>query len=427
MTLEETCTESLTGLPYQEFFKSTAVQMIKDKLVTPVIMSIDISNFKYFNQMYGFDEGDRLIKRCVNTYCYNNGDYIIACRIYVDHIIMLIEGCSMDIASFSDKYDTMNRCFSAEVNKEFPLARIRMYTGVYFVEDRNETIGNMIDKAQYARRSIKVNYAVTIAFYSEDMRIKTESDAGVIPMFFSALENERIKVYLQPKFSIDTQELIGAEALSRIEDADGRIISPGVYVDILENSGLISKLDRYVIYKIIDIQKELMEQGRRLTVISMNLSRMDFWENDFIRKIDNRITESGVPKEYFEFELTETIFCENLSLITQQIDFLRKKGYKISMDDFGSGYNSLYMLGKIPIDIIEFDRGFVLNSLGAPMGRTIMKSLVTTFKDVNFDVICEGIESREEEAIVHECGCNAVQGYLHDKPIPYQLFMEKYL
>lgn len=325
------------------------------------------------------------------------------------------------------KYDTMNRNFSDEINAEFPLARIRVYVGAYFVDNVDEEINLIIDKAQCARRSIKVNYAETIAVFTDDMAKKTQSEAGVIPMFFSALDNDRIEVYIQPKFSIEEQQLIGGEALSRIRDNNGKIISPAIYIDTLENTGLVSRLDNYVIMKVIELQKKWMDAGYKLTTISMNLSRMDFWETGFIKRIDDAIRKTGIPAEYFEFELTETIFCENLSEITRQIEFLRNRGYKISMDDFGSGYNSLYMLGKIPVDVIKFDRGFVLNSLGVESGRKIMKNLMNTFKDIQFEVICEGIESREEEKIVHECGCNAVQGYLHDKPLPYQAFEDKYM
>lgn len=356
-----------------------------------------------------------------------NTDCVLAYRIYVDHVIMLIEAGNMHSESLSDKYDTINRKFSDEINQEFPLARIRMYLGIYYVEYPDEQIEAMIDKAQYARRSIKYNYSLTLAFYSENMREKTEEEASVIPTFFSALENNRIKVYIQPKFSIGEQKLIGGEALSRIEDKDGNIIPPSVYIDILEKSGVIARLDNYVIMKIIELQKKWMDEGRPITTISMNLSRMDFWETGFIRKIDNAIVKSGVPSKYFEFELTETIFCENLQLVTKQIRFLRDRGYKISMDDFGSGYNSLYMLGTVPVDIIKFDRGFVLNSLNVETGRKILKNLMNTFKDIKFEIICEGIENKEEELIVQECGCDAVQGFLHDKPLPYEVFEEKYL
>lgn len=426
-TIDGVIYEELTGLPYAEFFYRNAPEIIRNKLNKPVILSLDISNFKYFNEMYGFDMGDKLIKRCVDWFCINNPDCVLAQRIYVDHIVILIEAGDMTETELEKRYDFLNRTFSHEINQEYTAARIRIYAGAYFIDDRDEEIKVMIDKAQYARRSIKINYTQTIALFTMDMQAKARTESRVIPMFMSALDDDRIKVYIQPKFSIDNQKLIGAEALSRIEDEDGNIVSPGVYLDILENTGLITKLDYYVITKIIELQKLWMEQGAGLTTISMNLSRKDFWEKGFIERIDAQIKESGVPEKYFEFELTETAFCDNFQEIVRQLDFLRAQGYRISMDDFGSGYNSLYMLGKVPIDIIKFDRGFVLNSITVEAGRKIMKNLVSTFYDVNFDVICEGVESVEEEQIVYECGCNAVQGYLHDKPLPSSVFADKYL
>lgn len=342
-------------------------------------------------------------------------------------IIILIEAEGLPEKVFKAKYNYMLSCFSEKTNMEFPLARIRLYLGAYYVEDRDEDIGIIIDKSQYARRSIKKNYLTGIAIFRADMEKKAVDEAKIIPMFYSALENDRIEVYIQPKFSIDDERLIGGEALSRIMDNDGNIISPGMYIDILERTNLISKLDGYVIRKLIAIQKKWMDEGRPLTTISLNLSRVDLLEQGFVDGIHQAIVESGVPSGYFEFELTETVFCENITEITKQIDFLKEKGYKISMDDFGSGYNSLYMLGKIPVDIIKFDRGFVLNSLHGETGRTIMKNLIHTFTDVDFEIICEGIENREEESIVYSCGCNAVQGYLHDKPLPYYIFADKYL
>lgn len=417
----------LTRLPYDRYFVRQAQELIRNQLKRPVMISLDISNFKYFNRMYGYKEGDRLISRMVECFCHNNADCVLAYRIYVDHIIILIEAEGLPEKVFKAKYNYMLSCFSEKTNMEFPLARIRLYLGAYYVEDRDEDIGIIIDKSQYARRSIKKNYLTGIAIFRADMEKKAVDEAKIIPMFYSALENDRIEVYIQPKFSIDDERLIGGEALSRIMDNDGNIISPGMYIDILERTNLISKLDGYVIRKLIAIQKKWMDEGRPLTTISLNLSRVDLLEQGFVDGIHQAIVESGVPSGYFEFELTETVFCENITEITKQIDFLKEKGYKISMDDFGSGYNSLYMLGKIPVDIIKFDRGFVLNSLHGETGRTIMKNLIHTFTDVDFEIICEGIENREEESIVYSCGCNAVQGYLHDKPLPYYIFADKYL
>lgn len=419
--------EALTKLPIGDFFKREAPNLIRSEIKTPVMASIDISNFKYFNQVYGYTEGDRLIERCAYSYCHMNADCVLAYRIYVDHIILLLEAGNSDVDDFKSKYDSINREFSDQINAEFPLARIRIYMGAYVIENPFEDLSSMIDKAQFARRSIKTNYSVTVALFSEEMATHTQREAGVIPMFFSALENDMIEVYLQPKFSIDEQTLVGAEALSRIVDADGNVVPPKDYIDILEKTGLISRLDNYVIMKVIALQKQWKEKGYNITTISMNLSRMDFWEQGFINKIHNAIVESGVDPKYFEFELTETVFCENLSKVTEQINFLKSKGYRISMDDFGSGYNSLYMLGTIPIDVIKFDRGFIVNSLPTASGQKLLKSLMSAFKDIEFEIICEGVESKEEEAIVRECGCNCVQGFLHDRPLPHEIFEQKYI
>lgn len=417
----------LTKLPTSEFFKNEAGKIIKYEMKTPVILSLDISNFKYFNQVYGYAEGDKLVERCAYSYCHMNADCVLAYRIYVDHIIMLIEAGNRDMEELRIRYDEFNANFSAEVNAEYPQARIRMYMGAYCVEDVEESISSMIDKAQFARRSIKTNYSMSIVFFSQEMETKIRQEAGVIPMFFSALESGRIEVYIQPKFAIDEQTLIGAEALSRIIDTEGNVVPPKEYIDILEKTGLISRLDNYVIMKVAEYQKEWMNKGFDIIPISVNLSHMDFWEPGFIAKIDEAISKTGVPAKYFEFELTETLFCENISTVTSQIEFLKSKGYRISMDDFGSGYNSLYMLGMFPLDVIKFDRGFVENSLTIPSGQKILKSLMNTFKDVDFDVICEGVENSEEEKMVRECGCNCVQGYLYDKPLPCNVFEDKYM
>ncbi len=419
--------DPLTKLPTGEYFKSEAGRIIKHEMKSPVIMSLDVSNFKYFNQVYGYAEGDRLIERCAYSYCHMNADCVLAYRIYVDHIILLIEAGNRDPEELKNRYNEFNNNFSDEINSEYPQARIRMYMGAYFVEDADEDVASMIDKAQFARRSIKTNYSVNIVFFTQEMENRIRQEAGVIPMFFSALENGRIEVYIQPKFSIDEQTLVGAEALSRIIDTEGNVIPPKDYIDTLEKTGLISRLDNYVIQRVAEYQKNWMDKGLKLIPISMNLSHMDFWEPGFIYKMDEAISKTGVPACFFEFELTETLFCENISTVTSQIEFLKSRGYRISMDDFGTGYNSLYMLGMFPLDVIKFDRGFVENSLTVPAGQKILKSLMNTFKDVEFEVICEGVESQEEERIVRECGCNCVQGFLYDRPLPCTVFENKYM
>lgn len=246
-------------------------------------------------------------------------------------------------------------------------------------------------------------------------------------MFEEAMEDGRILLYLQPKFSIEEQKLIGAEALARICDKDGEIISPAYFIPTLEKSGLITYLDKRIIHILADTMKEWMEQGADLFVVSVNLSRLDFSEEGFIDELIEYIDLTGVPKQFIEFELTETVFCENLDYIVEQIKRLRSLGFRISMDDFGSGYNSLDVIGMVPADVIKFDRSFVLHSLKTKTGREVMSSLMSMFQRIDFEVLCEGIETEEEEQLVHECGCNQIQGYLHDLPLDAREFTKKYV
>lgn len=402
-------------------------QRVMASMEKVIFITINLKNFKYFNQTYGFSEGDELLKHMKEHFCLQCEECKIATFTYVDHLAALIEANDIVDEDKLGYIKHLGQTFVDEINEKYPLAKVHLNCGVYFVEDKNEDFGDIHDKARYARKSINDTYSNFVAVYTEEIGRRAVEEAGVIPLFEYALENDTIQLYLQPKFTIDTQQIVGAEALSRIVDMDGNIVPPSVYIPVLEKSGLISELDKRVIDLMIGKMKEWNEAGKKLLTISINLSRVDFSVPGFIEEIDRKIEEAGLPRSAFEFELTETVFCDNFKEIIEKINSMRKTGYKISMDDFGSGFNSLYVLGIVPIDIIKFDRGFVLNSLTNDKGFAIMSSLVNTFNNTDFDIICEGVETREEESLVKKTGCNVVQGYLHDKPLPIDEFERKYL
>lgn len=392
-----------------------------------IFITINLKNFKYFNQTYGFSAGDEILEHMKEHFCLQLKSCKLATFTYIDHLAGLIEEDDIDADDKLEYIKNVGMRFVDEINEKYPLAKVHLNCGVYFVEDKTEDIEDIHDKARYARKSINDTYNNFIAVYTDEIGKRAVEEAGVIPLFEYALENNTIELYLQPKFTIDTQKLVGAEALSRIVDMNGNIVPPGVYIPVLEKSGLISELDKRMIELLIQRMKEWKKKGKKFMTVSINLSRVDFNVPGFIEDIDKKIEEADLPKSAFEFELTETVFCENLKEIIEKINDMRAKGYKISMDDFGSGFNSLYVLGMVPIDIIKFDRGFVLNSLTNKKGFAIMSSLVNTFNSTDFDIICEGVETREEEQLVKETGCNVIQGYLHDKPLPIREFENKYL
>lgn len=392
----------------------------------PILLSLNLKNFKYFNQIYGEDEGDKVLEHMKEHFCYSLTCCIMSAMSYVDHMCCLVEAGGIEDARETIK--ELVRNFVDETGNDYPLAKLHLDVGVYVVDKpEDENFADALDNARYARRSINSDYRSSIAIYKVAMRKEIEDAARVIPVFEYALEHRTIELYFQPKFAIDSKQLIGAELLSRIFDQDGNILMPSLYIPILEESGLISHLDEYIIDELIVQMLRWEKEGWDYPVISVNLSRVDFLEPGMIERIDRKITEAGLPKDKLEFELTETTFCENFEEIVEKIEWMRNQKYRISMDDFGTGYNCLDVLGTVPVDVVKFDRAFVVHSLKNPKGIKLMEGLIQMFQHIDFDVICEGVETAFEEELVYRCGCNAVQGFLYDKPIRQQDFETKYL
>ncbi len=249
----------------------------------------------------------------------------------------------------------------------------------------------------------------------------------IIEVFQNAIEEQNVIVLLQPKFSATENRIRGAEALARIEDENGDLISPMLFIPILEERDMVTELDMEIVRQVTDLQKKWQDEGRKLLPISVNLSRKDFYRENFVEKLDAIVKDKGIPSSCIEFELTETAVVENLDVIVEAMHKLRKLGYRISLDDFGTGYSSLYMLNKIPADVIKFDRSFVLYSIQNETGKTILKNLISTFREVNFEVVCEGVETKTERDAIVGCGCSIIQGFLYDHPLEVAKFERKYM
>ena len=418
--------DAVTALPMLEDFKNNFFRAVKF-LRHPMVIGVNIKNFKYFNKIYGFDNGDAVLERMARFFAYYNPDCQLATRTHGDQFLILLEAHTMDESVVEEELGYLCRDFVREVHRDFPMARIHINCGVYFVKKTDKNFDEIRDRVRYVCKEMGDDYRSSVKFYDDELEHKILDEARIIPLFEEALEEKRILLYLQPKFSIDEQKLTGAEALARIRDKNGDILSPSSFVPILERSGLIIYLDRYIIKLLVDTMKSWKEQGIELFIVSVNLSRLDFMEEGFIEEIVDYVKWAGIPPRYIEFELTETVFCEDLDTIIKQIQHLREMGFRISMDDFGSGYNSLDVLGVVPADVIKFDRSFVLHSLKTEMGQEVMKHLMSMFQKINFEVLCEGVETKDEEQLVYACGCNQIQGYLHDRPLDVHTFEGKYI
>lgn len=412
-------------LPSLERFKTLGAKVV-DEMSQPFLASFNIRNLKYFNEIYGTQKGDWLIDLMVSYFCRQNKMAILGSMSYADHLLTLCEAGKSTQDEIMEYYQELSNRFLAEVNEKFDRAKNHVECGLYMMKPGDSFIYAQ-DNARLARRSIRHNYSNTIGFYSEELRRNSVKEASIIPTFERAMESDGIQLFLQPKYSVSDNRIVGAEALSRFYDEDGEIVSPALYIPILEQAGIVSRLDYQVLEKSVDLLVKWKESGHALFPISVNLSRVDLTEDAFIEKLDTMVESAGIDKQLIEFELTETVLAKDLDDIIAKLSILRDKGYRIALDDFGSGYNSLYVLGQVPANVIKFDRGFVLHSIQNQMGMTILSNLVNTFKEVHFEVLCEGVETEEEKQKIVSCGCDVIQGYLYDKPLRVNEFEKKYI
>ena len=420
--------DKLTGLYlFDEFIKVASERLEhaeQDKLY--VLISSDFSKFKYINRVYSYSAGDKLIKDLADAFSMQQ-ECIIACRPYSDHIMGLFAFNKDSWGIEKENLKKLGEDFCKAHKKEYAKTSVHLNIGVCIIDDPSEPVTSIIDKANIARRSIKGNYSVPYAVYTQKLQVLKEAESRLIPIFEKALENDEILVYMQPKISVKKGGIRGAEALTRLEDEDGHIVPPDIFSPVLENSGKVLDLDWYVMCYVFKKIRKWLDEGRTVVPVSVNLSKLHLYHDSLVEDIIREFEQYHFSPEYVEFEVTESVFFEEADLIIDKIEKLRQYGFKISVDDFGAGYSSLNLIGILPVDIIKLDKGFIKNSFNNRKGMEIIKGLIRILNEIDMDIVCEGIETKAEEKIVYEFGCDSMQGYLYDKPIPVGTFEEKYI
>lgn len=418
-------TDKRTGLMGYDEFICRARRALVVGLEHFYVVAVDVSNFRYINNIYGLLEGDRFLASYARDCCLNEM-VVCATRTHSDHFLLLLQD-ERDVNQVALDIEQLHQNFASTYKKQLSMVTIHLNAGLYALSQGDKDIILALDKAQSARKQNKGNFNCPVLIYTESLNQKYYEESKILPIFEQALENKEILVYMQPKIEANTGKLVGMEALARLKDQDGTIIPPSVFIPILEKTGRIIELDRYMAEASAELLGKWISQDIAPVPISINLSRIHFQSNDFLTKFTNKIEECQIPTELIELEITENIFFENAKHIFEKICELKDSGFKVSMDDFGAGYSSLNLIGILPVDIIKLDKGFLRDGLQAVRGKTIIKGLIGILNEVGLGIVCEGVETREEERMLKEYGCSVIQGFLYDGPLPIPDFEKKYM
>lgn len=240
----------------------------------------------------------------------------------------------------------------------------------------------------------------------------------------NALDNGEFIVYYQPKIDLDTNSLIGAEALVRWVE-DGKITAPGDFIPIIERNGFVCQLDFYILEAVLKDMRRWLDAGIEVVKTSVNFSRVHLSNQGFTNRIIRLLKEYNVPAEYIEIEFTESGYSDSAPMLENAIRSLKAYGIATAMDDFGSGYSSLSLLTNLSFDILKLDKSFLDSGRVSEKEKVIINNVIKMVQDLNIDVVMEGVETPEQVEFLRKANCRMVQGYVFDKPLPVETFEQR--
>ncbi|SEH30417.1 putative bifunctional diguanylate cyclase/phosphodiesterase [Selenomonas sp. KH1T6] len=402
--------DDITGLFNMNHFLEDATVLLRDSEDGELaVIYFDIENFKAYNQTYGFHAGNTFLRQVAHIMRDTFPDGILA-RLHEDHFVAAI--VNEDIVSRVLRVQERVQASAQQVD-------IRMKAGIYVSEGDAVDVTVVLDRAKLACESIKRLYDQSYCYFDTSMESGAKLRQYIVSRFESAMARGDLRVYYQPEVRVLTRQVCGFEALARWIDPVYGMISPGIFVEVLEEAHLSDKLDLFIVRQVCEDFAEVRAHagdGWNLARISVNLSRVDFQLKDMFEAIEKIREETGTMREQLHIEVTESAIEDEM--LQETIQRFRSAGYEVWMDDFGSRYSSLNNLIKYEFDVVKLDMQFMRMFKDNPKARTMIKGIIGLAKDLGIHTLVEGVETEEQYAFLRDIGCEMVQGYLFGRPAP---------
>lgn len=419
--------DNVTGVMKYDKFKQEAAKILKSasSKFKYIILYSDFINFKYVNETYSYEDGDKILKDYAVQLTLKAKETIIMSRIYSDNFCILMRVPSdVSDSSIAVSIDKYNQSFMQLQKRSYPDFRFIVTCGVYVIKDPSMQINQIIDNANMARKHAKSLLSEKCILFNESMEEKMKYNIEILNSMERALENKEFKVVLQGKVNLKTGQVVGAEALVRWIKSDGTFISPIEFIPIFEKNGFVVNIDFFVYEEVCRFISERINSGKTIVPISVNVSRVHLEKGSFLKKICALTDRYKIPHNLLEFELTENIFLENSDTAINTMNDLKNAGFKVSMDDFGSGYSSLNLLKNLPVDVLKLDKGFLDNNDLSGNDEVVISSVIAMAKKMRIIVLCEGVETQQQVDFLSKAGCDLVQGYYFCRPISIPEFSQ---
>lgn len=415
--LEYLYIDMVTGLESEKKMLETITALITQEDGNYAVLSIDIDNYKYINNTYGYEIGTEILVDFAHYLNTNIGNKHIA-RVFADQFLLLLDEDRVDqVVKLLQEDEGLASVFTKKLGESYNLS---LSMGIYHLTGQEKYATDIVDGANTARSASKKTFGRVATVFSGKMSREMVSRNLVVQRMKQGIENHEFFMMYQPKIDLENETVIGAEALVRWK-SEGRNIFPDQFIPIFEENGFITQLDYYVLEKVCEFIKE----NPGIPRIAVNLSGVTLLEEDVLLKLARILSKHDVHPDQVQLEVTESAVIKDYAKAIERIGKLRDEGFQIALDDFGAGESSLNRLKDFLIDVLKLDKEFLGTTLINIKGVYIIEYVIKLAKKLDLKVVAEGVETREQADILKVLGCDIAQGYLFAKPLMEDEFLAR--
>lgn len=414
------CIDELTGLINRTgMFEAFQKEAAKSSFSGYSFVCMDIVAFSRINTMFGHTVGDSVLCTVADVI---QSRYFCGSRLNADCFAFLAKTSDDMIPLFEN---SLNGAIASRLGDEY-LQMVSFKFGVCPIMEGAPVFHELYEGALLALKEAKRQALVSCVKYDEMLRQNTELQKNIEVNMMHALSKEEFVVYIQPQFNMPGEKCTRGETLIRWNSEYMGFLPPDQFIPVFERNGFIVETDFFMLESALELLQARIQAGKEPVVLAVNQSKVTVAFPNYYDRLKSTIAHYDVPLKYIELEITESTMENSWETIVPLIHSVKKLGFSIAMDDFGSGFSSLNTLRILPIDVLKIDRAFLVEADSSERCQTIIKNVVRMAKELSICVVCEGVETREQLEFLKGIGCDIVQGYYYSRPIPQQDFISRY-
>lgn len=410
------CLDRLTGIPTQDAFFYAVRRFLDENAGEKcVLVTCDVDRFKVINDVYGTRVGDSILIQIGAAFFRETLGKGVCGRLGADVFAFCMREEDFDLDALLES----QRFLSDNLGLAYKLV---IHNGIYPITDPSVDVSVMCDRANMARATIKGNYNKRYVYFDEPMRAAIIAEQEILNDMEAALDSKAFVLYLQPIYSLNFEKPVSAEALVRWIHPTKGLIEPGNFISLFEHNRFITNLDHYMWEMTCRYLADRKKRGLANIPISVNVSRINLFQPDLADELLALLKKYELPTSLLRLEITETAYMDDPDQLIEASDKLRRAGFKIMVDDFGSGYSSLHMLKDIPMDILKLDMRFLTDMEPSSRGASILLGIIRIAQNLGMVTVAEGVESLFQLEFLRAAGCDNIQGFYYAKPLPVEEF-----